>query len=379
VLLLAVAAYLIRRRGTTSSDRQFASMPGHHLLRPVVLTFLLAASTFVIVQPYALLDWRTFVSDTLREAQIASGRLDVPYTQQYAGTVPYLYQAWQLALWGLGLPVGVAAWIGFGALIGRWLRRGQAADTLLLAWAGPYFALVGLLHAKPVRYMLPLVPALCLIAAREVGRWGYTRKKVLNIGYLILGVGVVGYGVVFVGIYADAHPWIEASEWIYREVGAGSVVAVEEWDTALPLPLEVDGQARRIEEYGVQTLRLYDEPDDRAKWQSIAADLAQSDYVVIASRRLYGSIPRLPERYPLAARYHALLFKGDLGFVLAGEFTRGPRWLNPRVPPLPGSAPWVLVPDESLVVYDRPRALLFENVARLPADVLFERVTGGEE
>ena len=51
------------------------------------------------------------------------------------------------------------------ALVIRWLRRGSRFDALLLAWAGPYFILTGLLYAKHLRYMLPLVPILCLLAA----------------------------------------------------------------------------------------------------------------------------------------------------------------------------------------------------------------------
>jgi len=121
---------------------------------------------------------------------------------------------------------------------------------------------------------------------------------------------------------------------------------------ALPLPLDVDGRPRRIEEYSVRALPLYDEPDGEAKWATIGRDLAASDYLIVASRRLYGSIPRLPERYPAASRYYELLFGGDLGFELAGEFTRGPAWLNPRLRPLSGAAASLAIPDESFVVYD---------------------------
>ena len=113
----------------------------------------------------------------------------------------------------------------------------------------------------------------------------------------------------------------------------------------------------------------------RPSGQSLAGDLAASDYVIVASRRVYGSIPRLPERYPLATRYYELLFAGDLGFELAGEFTRGPAWLNPRLPPLPGAAPAWLRPDESFVVYDHPRALIFRNVERLPAAEILQRLS----
>jgi hypothetical protein len=69
-----------------------------------------------------------------------------------------------------------------------------------------------------------------------------------------------------------------------------------------------------------------------------------------------------------------MLFAGELGFQLEQEFTRDPTWLNPRIPPLAGAAPALLRPDESFVVYDHPRALIFRNVDYLPADELLLRL-----
>jgi hypothetical protein len=364
-----------------------ALVSGRHrasFVRYLVLTLGAAAAVFFIVQPYALIDWQTFLAQTVRESQIAWGRFDVPYTRQYASTLPYLYPIWQTALWGLGLPLGLVTWAALVVVFVRWLRRGAWPDALLLAWAGPYLAICGVLYAKYLRYMLPLIPVLCLLAARltcDLRQHVHTAagQRLLAIGRWVVVIASFCYALAFVTIYSSPHSWIGASDWIYRHVPAGSLLAVEDWDTTLPLPLAVDGRPRRAEEYSIRTLPLYDEPDGEAKWAAIADDLAASDYLIIASRRLYGSIPRLPDRYPVTARYYELLFAGDLGFELAGEFTRGPGWLNPRVQPLPaqragtlsGAAASVVIPDESFVVYDHPRTLIFRNVGRqLPAELL---------
>jgi hypothetical protein len=187
-------------------------------------------------------------------------------------------------------------------------------------------------------------------------------------------ISSVAYALFFASIYGSPHTWVTASEWIYRNVPAGSTLAVEHWDTPLPLAVAVDGVPASPAEYTYQTLPIYDEPDDTVKWQALADSLSESDVVIVASRRLYGSIPRLPGRYPLATRYYDLLFGGELGFELAAEFSRGPAWLNPRLPPLPGAAPAFLRPDESFVVYDHPRALVFRNVEYLPAGDLLARL-----
>ena len=72
--------------------------------------------------------------------------------------------------------------------------------------------------------------------------------------------------------------------------------------------------------------------------------------------------------------YYEQLFAGGLGFVLEAEFVRGPAWLNPRLPPLPGAAPAWLRPDETFVVYDHPRALIFRNIDHLPPEELLQRL-----
>ena len=340
--------------------------------RPLILTLLLALLVFFVVQPYALLDWPTFLDHTLRESAIARGRQTAPYTLQYRGTLPFFYSMRQTALWGLALPLGLLAWAGLGAALVDWLRRGDWQLALLLSWAGLTFAAVGLLYTRHLRYMLPLTPILCLLAVRLWGKVRSPGVRWVGYGGLLLSSGA--YALAFGSIYAAPHSWIRASEWLYRQVPAGSVLAVEHWDTALPLPLDLDGQRRRADEYDIRVLPLYDRPDDEDKWAALADDLAAGDYVIVASRRLYGSIPRAPDLYPTAGRYYGLLFAGELGFEIVGEYGRGPRWLNPPLPPLPGAAPPLLIPDESFVVYDHPRALILRNEARLSAEEILRRL-----
>jgi hypothetical protein len=336
------------------------------------MTFGVAAVVFVIAQPYAVIDGQTFIADTIREAQIARGSLPVPYTLQYAGTLPYLYSIWQLTLWGLGFPLGIAAWTSLIVAFVRWLRQGSWQYTLLLGWAGPYLAVSGLLYTKHVRYMLPLVPVLCILAARMMARIRVRSLRLLSCSLLV--VSTLAYSLVFVSLYSHSHPWIVASEWVYAEVPPGSTILVEEWDRALPLPLELDGQSRRQGEYDLRALPVYDEPEYGPKWLSLTDELAASDYLILATRRAYGPISRLPEQFPIASQYYHKLLTSELGFELVGEFAREPAWLNPRTHPLVPSVPRLIQPDESFVVYDHPRALVFYNSQSLTAEELLRRI-----
>ena len=81
--------------------------------------------------------------------------------------------------------------------------------------------------------------------------------------------------------------------------------------------------------------------------------LSQSDYINVTSNRLYGSIPRIPQRYPMTTEYYRRLFAGDLGFKLVATFTS-----------YPTLGPWVIVDDraeEAFTVYDHPKVLIFKK------------------
>ena len=79
---------------------------------------------------------------------MARGVIDLPYTRQFIGTLPYLYPIYQAVVWSLGVPLGLA---GFGAALAvlvdalrtwarrQWQRLGEL--SLPLAWFLVYFGI----------------------------------------------------------------------------------------------------------------------------------------------------------------------------------------------------------------------------------------------
>ncbi|MFI5268648.1 MAG: DUF2298 domain-containing protein, partial [Chloroflexota bacterium] len=119
------------------------------------------------------------------------------------------------------------------------------------------------------------------------------------------------------------------------------------------------------------TLNLYDD-DNPAKIEMIVKDLSDADYVVMSSNRLYGSITRIPQRYPITTEYFRLLFGGQLGFQLAHEQSSYPTLFgvpikDDRVMGYQSLAAQ-LQPDEAFTVYDHPQVLIFEKTPDFSAD-----------
>ncbi|MGI5838028.1 MAG: DUF2298 domain-containing protein, partial [Chloroflexota bacterium] len=132
----------------------------------------------------------------------------------------------------------------------------------------------------------------------------------------------------------------------------GASLAVEHWDDSLPL--HVADSTGKPGDYVFVTMPMYD-PENESKRQELFRRLAQVDYIILSSNRLYGSIPRVPESYPMATAYYSMLFDGRLGFDLVATFTSypalGPFQFNDDKA------------DESFTVYDHPKVLIFKKSA----------------
>jgi len=327
-------------------------------------------AVFALTNPFALLAWPSFWRNVSQQAAIVRGILDVPYTRQFHAAWPYLYPAAQQLKWGMGIPLGLVV---LGGLIYAVVRAVQepprCAEWVLLAWVVPGVAFVGALYAKFPRYWLPFTPLLALYAARWLVEQAWQRQWGRWVCGAVLAATAL-HGVTFISLYRTPHPWLVASQWFREHVAPGASVAVEAWDHPLPLNAEAYG-------YRVEELAIFDE-DGPEKWLAMERVLREADYVVIASRRGYGTLARWSDRYPLTAGYYERLFTGQAGFAPVACFGRYPR-LGPVVlvdDPTTGlvfALPSLCQPaapitldlgrlDESFVVYDHPLVLVFERL-----------------
>jgi len=86
------------------------------------------------------------------------------------------------------------------------------------------------------------------------------------------------------------------------------------------------------------------------------------DYLVLSSNRLWGSIGRLPQKYPVSAKFYQNLLAGKLNFEKIAEFTSCPCFP-------PGKFNLFCFPDqsadESFTVYDHPKVMIFKRSAKI--------------
>ncbi|MXY20689.1 MAG: hypothetical protein F4Y49_05055 [Dehalococcoidia bacterium] len=442
ILAAYVVAHFIPAFGLVDSDYSqnlpFADRTSN-AIGNAVLGGLVIIAAFFVAQPYALLDWERFSADITEQSEMVRRIRDYPYTRQYIDTTPYLYHVQQLSVWGLGLPLGIVAWLGtlYAALRGLrlWWALGyllvgvcmpaailvasnsfaaiilssaiavgailvtlpvRRPDTritaLLLSWVVPYFLITGAFDVKFMRYLIPITPFLLLFGAKMLADiWCAAGRLAGGIRLSArITLGLVGtltfattlfYAVSYIGIYAETHSAVRAGEWIRSNVPSDSLILREHWDEGVP---DLYG-------YELDELPIYN-PDNHEKFSAMSDQLASADYVLIYSNRLYGTVARLPERYPVSREYYKQLFSGGLGYSLEAHFDTHPNLFGvgflddtfgrPDLPVPVGverSDPYAVslnlgFADESFSVYDHPKLLIFRNQARLDSQTIYDRI-----
>lgn len=183
-----------------------------------------------------------------------------------------------------------------------------------------------------------------------------TRGLALTLAAVAL-TGAAVWSLAFVnGVYGTEHPWVTFARWTYANVPDGACIAREHWDEGIPASIPEPGGHPGAHGYRQPELTMYNE-DTQEKYEYLRSTLMNCDYIAIASNRLWRTIPKLPERYPLSVRYYEALFSGELGFEPVYTVETPPR-LGPLV--FDDQAA-----DESFTVYDHPQPIMFKKTRQL--------------
>jgi Dolichyl-phosphate-mannose-protein mannosyltransferase len=142
-----------------AASHYLASTPGggRRVLAGIAIAFACALGGFLLANPYALLDFQRFHSELVHQSSLsgeAQGKLGA---SKQGGLLYYL---WSLT-WGLGWAPALAA---LGGAIAIW-RRDARSGWLLVPAAILFLGFMGLQNRYFGRWLLPVFPIACLLAA----------------------------------------------------------------------------------------------------------------------------------------------------------------------------------------------------------------------
>jgi hypothetical protein len=250
---------------------------------------------------------------------------------------------------GLGPVISVLALCG---LFSRRLWRAQLA-LFICAWSVLFFGYQGSRFAHTMRYFLPIYPVLALLAAHGFlvlsDRRVSLPRHLLSWGALLALILV--WPLAFVSVYCNPHSRVEASRWIVNNIPRGSVIAVEHWDDGLPLAVD-----SRTANYVIRELGIFGE-DTQQKWVALNSTLQGVNYIILSSNRGYGSMGRLPSKYPVTAAWYDSLFNETREWEKIYDLVR-----KPSIGIGPIRLEWdSQKAEEAFSVYDHPRVTIFRR------------------
>jgi YYY domain-containing protein len=360
-LALPVAGAVIiaaRVQGPTES----ASRDWRGVMRNAAAAAVAAIAGFGVFEPYALIRPDVYLQSLLRQAEIASGAFDVPFTRLYVGTFPLLYQLEQFMRWGYGPVAGLLALGGLFFLVSLAVRGGSIPAQILGFWTAAYGVVLLVSDSKFLRYLEPLAPVVAIAAALALWRLADRARTALppHPAPLIPAIALTGtllWTGAFLTVYAHENPRLTASRWVYANVPPGAALTADYWDDALPRALD-PMLAPATAGLATVTLDLYADLPPPAAIDAIFAALHQTDVVIQSSSRVERAIRAAPWRYPVQGRYFDQLDNRNLGFTRVAEFARAPS--------IGGYAVDDHAADESFINYDHPRVVIFARDAPLP-------------
>lgn len=321
-----------------------------------------------IFMPFAFINFATFIKEISLQLKMNSDPYIFPYTLQYVGTLPYWYYIKNIAMWGLGPFIFAFFLLGVyeHGIQFKWkyvktlLKKHETQLIVFFIFYSfyiLYFLFAGRSAVKFMRYMLLMYPFFAVVAGYGAYELFYNvSPKLRKISMVITFFFVVIWTISFVNIYTSTSTRLQATAWINSFIPPGATLAVEHWDDRVPV-FDVD-------RYQYEEMTLYERPDNDMKWTVLNEKLTRTDYIIIASNRLYVPLQRLHDCekylacYPKTAEYYQKLFAGELGFTKVAEFTSYPR--------LP-IGPWTFEiiddeADESFTVYDHPKIMIFRKM-----------------
>lgn len=255
VAWLVVAYYI-----ATNSAAQTKCLPADwkhgtvwQVSKLVGLTVAMCVIGFLIACPYSILAWREFIAGVSFEAR----HMRMGHGELFLNTGNgHIYHLRVNLNSGMGLPLTIASI--FGVLWACIKRRPQ--DLILLSFTLTYFGIVGCFKVRFARYLMPIIPPLCILAGNAlcevfqicVRSHGSATARVIKAGIaaalcLITAAYTALYSVAVVKVMALPDTRDEAAKWVRANIPFGSTIAVagNPWFYTVPVkPLMVGPYAR---------------------------------------------------------------------------------------------------------------------------------------
>jgi Flp pilus assembly protein TadD/4-amino-4-deoxy-L-arabinose transferase-like glycosyltransferase len=291
---------------------------GYYLLA----AFLVTASC----EPFLLLDPNHFfgaaeLSQMMGSIKAVTGESVYIWTLSDFATTPYLFHISNLLPLAFGTVLTGVSILGAILIV---IKR-PAAGIVILTWLLVYFLFIGRLHAKPFRYIIPMLPVLVVMGAMACGFAQETLRRravaswLVFLPILLVSLPTLSYGLAYTRIYHQEGSRSAALKWIKGHMGEGAHVLAERggYPTAWMIP--TDKYERRLDDATFFITSDGGIPYFR-QIEFLKGKLDGIRWIVLIRENRMRQFEAVQDIFPIAHQFYRRLQDGTLGFEVVAEF-----------------------------------------------------------
>lgn len=350
----------------------------------LLLPFFIAGITFLLLNPFVLIDPQQFLAMSKQTAKFVQGLQQPNWTFQFTDTT-IIYWFTNLLYFGMGPLLEVICVLGMLWAIIRcgWRRTGVrtrnylSADLLILSFLLPYFYFIGQGYMKFIRYAIPLLPFLSLLGARFlIDLYSMTLRRKVRIAVEIFTAAIIIatflYGLAYLNIYSQKDVRIQASRWIHQNISPASTILIDS-SSATPLlgsmffrPEFYNSYINGINKsdinkkdyFSIKVLRLLPEiqylPSSPKWWKKYLMERVENADYIIMSDEYCEQYSHRSSMYPTLNQFYQDLFSGKSGFQQIKTFKTYPSIFG-----------YTLNDDRAELtfrLFDHPKIMIFKRI-----------------
>ncbi len=320
----------------------------------ILIVFFPAIIIFLLISPFAFLDFGSFLSSLKYESSVALGTLPVFYTGEFYDKYPILFQLTSIYPFLLN-PFLTAAMLPALFYVGYIFIKRKNESYLLLILMFLTLLSQAFLFAKWTRYMVPTLPFIYLIISLFVVNCLENKKNVIRIFskiiLLVLGISAIIFSFsYFKTAFINDDTRISAAKFAKQNISSNARIASEVYDLGI---VSFNSFFPNITLFNFYDL----DNNTPSKIEELSSLLLRNDYIILPSQRLMKTRLLNKQKFKNGNEFYSLLFNDKLGYRKVYEipcdiFCKITYLGNP-----------VFSFEETANVFDRPTVFIFKKIS----------------
>ncbi|KXK07199.1 MAG: hypothetical protein UZ21_OP11001001162 [Microgenomates bacterium OLB22] len=247
---------------------------------------LMGGVAYVVSSPHNVISYKEFFGSIYYELAVGRGLYKAFYTRTFDDTVPMIFQLHSVLPYALGFGSALLGTVSMIVLTWRNAKLNLLRVALMLPLLSSVF-----LYAKWTRFSILSLPLIYVFIALMVESYYSSvckrRSYAFLVPFVLTGFYAMISGIAYLSIYRNSDTRVRASEWIYQHVLPHSVI-LSETANVVDVPLTLD-QGHHLGSYKYISFDFYNLDTKLQLQHDLRTYLAQADYIVVPSRRLFAN------------------------------------------------------------------------------------------